>query len=86
MEGPIADGGDSMDTAGSAPATDVGFLDLQLREAAQALAAQDAKHKMWQVDNQRRKHNYVPFVVHLLRLLADKGELLPLLQRAKTTA
>ena len=37
----------------------------------------------WKVENRRRKHNYVPFIVQFLRTLADRGELVPLLDAAK---
>ena len=41
------------------------------------------KAEQWKVENRRRKHNYVPFIVNMLKLLAERGELMPLLDAAK---
>jgi ubiquitin carboxyl-terminal hydrolase L5 len=41
------------------------------------------KVEQWKVENRRRKHNYVPFIVNLLKLLAERNELMPLLDAAK---
>lgn len=54
------------------------------QSAAQAaLAAEADKHAQWMLENRRRKHNYVPFIVNLLKLLAERGELMPLIDAAK---
>jgi len=42
------------------------------------------KAEQWKVENRRRKHNYVPFIVNLLKLLAERGELMPLVDAAKS--
>lgn len=38
------------------------------------LAQEKIKLERWRKENVRRKHNYVPFVMELLKLLASKGE------------
>ena len=42
------------------------------------------KAEQWKIENRRRKHNYVPFIVNLLKQLAERGELMPLLEAAKS--
>jgi len=35
------------------------------------------------VENIRRRHNYLPFIVELLRILSEQGKLAELVEKAK---
>ncbi len=38
-----------------------------------------------QIDSIRRKHNYFPFIIEMLKILGNKGELQGLLKQADTS-
>ncbi|CAD6227226.1 GSCOCG00006036001-RA-CDS [Cotesia congregata] len=44
------------------------------------------KSKRYKIENARRKHNYLPLIVELLKVLAKEGKLVPLYQKAKERA
>lgn len=45
-----------------------------------------AKKKRYKVENIRRKHNYLPLIVELLKMLGEQGQLLPIYEKAKQRA
>jgi ubiquitin carboxyl-terminal hydrolase L5 len=65
----------------SLPADSAALPDLE-----QQLRLEEQKRSRWKAENLRRKHNYLPFLINLLRELAKKGQLLPLLDAAKERA
>ena len=48
-----------------------------------SLAAQDEKRKRWELENQRRRHNYVPLCMEIIKGLARVGTLQELVTEAK---
>ncbi|XP_043277491.1 ubiquitin carboxyl-terminal hydrolase isozyme L5 [Venturia canescens] len=44
------------------------------------------KSKRYKIENIRRKHNYLPLIMELLKVLAKEGKLVPLFQKAKERA
>jgi len=60
------------------PAGDVAAAELQRQ-----VELEEQKRARWKAENVRRKHNYIPFIINLLRELAAKQQLVPLLETAK---
>ncbi len=48
-----------------------------------ALAAEAQKRANWRDENIRRKHNYIPFIFNMLRMLAEKNKLQSLIDKAR---
>lgn len=44
------------------------------------------KSKKYKTENIRRKHNYLPLIMELLKVLSKEGKLVPLYQKAKEKA
>lgn len=59
---------------------------LLIEELQMQIAEEDAKFASWKEENIRRRHNYVPFLFHLLSALATNGSLPSLITKAKTKA
>ena len=51
-------------------------------ETVAQLAAEDAKREQWKMENQRRRHNYVPLCMQFLKELAMSGKLPQVSQEA----
>jgi len=54
-----------------------------LEECQQGIAEEEEKRRQWKLENVRRRHNYIPFIMQMLKILAEKGELLSLIEKAK---
>nr|XP_046156429.1 ubiquitin carboxyl-terminal hydrolase isozyme L5-like isoform X1 [Oncorhynchus gorbuscha] len=44
---------------------------------------ENQKRKQYKIENIRRKHNYLPFIMELLKTLAEYQQLIPLVEKAK---
>jgi len=58
-------------------------VEAEVKSLQQKITFEEDKMKNWKLENIRRKHNYIPFVVNLLKILAEKGQLVPLLEQAQ---
>merc|ERR1712111_54273 len=60
-------------------------IDSQMAEVAriEMLLAEENKRSKWKQENIRRRHNYLPLIMEMLRSLASRGELLPIYNKAK---
>lgn len=44
---------------------------------------EETKMCQYRIENIRRKHNYLPLIVEILKILAKDGKLMPLYEKAK---
>ena len=55
-----------------------------MRELQSKIDRESEKKRKYKQENLRRKHNYFPFIVEMLRILAKEGKLVPLVEEAKS--
>ena len=61
----------------------LGDVDARIGDVHAALAAAQEQHSSWRVENARRRHNYIPFIFNFLKVMAEKGKLKPLIDKAR---
>jgi len=57
-------------------------FEVKINANIQTLDYELDKRKKWTRENQRRRHNYLPLAFELLKLLAQKGKLPPMIEKA----
>ena len=61
-------------------------VEAALSDARRGIKAEDEKFAAWKMENVRRKHNYIPFVVALFRMLAERGQLKGMIEKANSSS
>ncbi|CAG0895219.1 unnamed protein product [Darwinula stevensoni] len=54
----------------------------EIRHLRELLEEEEVKRRRFKVESIRRKHNYIPLIVELLKILGDEGLLLPVYEKA----
>jgi len=60
--------------------------DDAIPQVLSSIQDEKAKHERYRIENIRRRHNYMPFIIELMKLLAEEGKLTPLIEKAEEMA
>ncbi|KAK9871524.1 hypothetical protein WA026_012895 [Henosepilachna vigintioctopunctata] len=63
--------------------TDVENVKNEITRLRLLIDEEDNKKRSYRIENIRRKHNYIPLIIELLKILGKEGKLLPLYEEAK---
>lgn len=61
-------------------------LDSEIAVQEEVLADDRQRRERYRLDNERRRHNYIPFILELLSLASESGHLKEQFEKAKTAA
>jgi len=67
----------------SASGDEAGAIQTQIATLQGRIAEEDAKRAQWALENKRRKHNWLPLCVELMKVLARQGKLEGAIEAAK---
>jgi len=61
-------------------------LELQMNELRHQIDEQENKMRAYKIENIRRRHNHLPLIIEILKVLASESKLMPLVAQAKKKA
>lgn len=67
-------------------AMDTDDLQSEISRLSYLIQEEECKRQRYKIENIRRRHNYLPFIMELLKILASEKKLVPLIEKAKEIA